>query len=237
MGEMQRALALLLGLLWLPLTAGAADSLTARRRMVQEQILAKGIVDKQILDAFSRVARHLFVAPELRHRAYEDAELPIDEGQTVNRPYTVAIMTAIIAPGLDKKVLEIGTGSGYQAAILAELVNRVYTIDIYKRLTMKARDRIASLGYENVFFKTGDGYQGWEEHAPYDGIIVTCSPDHIPEPLIRQLAVGGKMVIPVSFSRQVQELILVEKEPDGSLKRTSLIPVQFVPMIQRSNDD
>jgi len=237
MGEMQRALALLLCVIWFPLTAGVTGNLSARKRMVREQILAKGIVDSRILDAFSRVARHLFVAPELRHRAYEDAELPIDEGQTVNRPYTVAIMTAIISPGLDKKVLEIGTGSGYQAAILAELVNRVYTIDIYKRLTRKARNRISALGYKNVFFKTGDGYQGWEEHAPYDGIIVTCSPDHIPEPLIRQLAVGGKMVIPVSFSRQVQELILVEKEPDGSLKRTNLIPVQFVPMIQRTDDN
>lgn len=213
------------------------NALEARQRMVQEQILAKGIVDSRILNAFVRVARHLFVAPELRHRAYEDAELPIDEGQTVNRPYTVAIMTAVISPGFEKKVLEIGTGSGYQAAILAELVQKVYTIDIYESLTHKARGRIRSLGYENVFFKTGNGYQGWEEYAPYDGIIVTCSPDHIPEPLIRQLAVGGRMVIPVSFSRQVQELVLVEKEADGRLKRTNLIPVQFVPMIQRRHVD
>lgn len=215
----------------------AQDLIEDRQRMVREQILAKGIVDSRILSAFQRVARHLFVDPELRNRAYEDVELPIDEGQTVNRPYTVAIMTAIIAPGFDKKVLEIGTGSGYQAAILAELVRHVYTIDIYESLTAKARGRIRSLGYDNVFFKTGNGYQGWPEHAPYDGIIVTCSPDHIPEPLIRQLAVGGRMVIPVSFSRQVQELILIEKEADGRLKRTNLIPVQFVPMIQRRHVD
>ncbi|HDP94208.1 MAG TPA: protein-L-isoaspartate(D-aspartate) O-methyltransferase [Candidatus Aminicenantes bacterium] len=225
-------------LILLSLTAPSAENLIgARQRMVQEQILAKGIVDSRILNAFNRVARHLFVDPELRHHAYADVEVPIDEGQTVNRPYTVAIMTAIIAPGFDKKVLEIGTGSGYQAAILAELVKRVYTIDIYGSLTAKARSRIRSMGYDNVSFKTGDGYLGWEEHAPYDGIIVTCSPDHIPEPLIRQLAVGGRMVIPVSFSSQVQELILVEKEADGRLKRTNLIPVQFVPMIQRRHVD
>ena len=234
---MQRLAAVYLCILMVPLLTGAQSSVEARGRMVREQILAKGIVDPRILSAFNRVTRHLFVDPKLRHRAYEDAELPIDEGQTVNRPYTVAIMTAIIAPGFDKKVLEIGTGSGYQAAILAELVKQVYTIEIFERLASKAREKIRSLGYKNVHFRTGNGYQGWEEHAPYDGIIVTCSPDHIPEPLIRQLAVGGRMVIPVSFSRQVQELILIEKAADGRLKRTNLIPVQFVPMIQRRHAD
>ncbi|MDY0297343.1 MAG: protein-L-isoaspartate(D-aspartate) O-methyltransferase [Acidobacteriota bacterium] len=234
---MRRSALLLLLLPTLGAVVTAETAMESRQRMVREQILAKGIVDPRILAAFNRVARHLFVAPLHREQAYADVELPIDEGQTVNRPYTVAIMTAAIAPDERKKVLEIGTGSGYQAAILAELVKQVYTIDIYERLTQKARERIRSLGYDNVFFKTGDGFLGWAEHAPYEGIIVTCSPDHIPEPLIRQLAVGGRMVIPVSFSRQVQELILIEKEADGRLKRTNLIPVKFVPMIQRRHAD
>lgn len=207
-----------------------------RRQMVQQQIRAKGIVETRILNAFSQVARHLFVSPSLRNQAYADKELPIDEGQTVNRPYTVAIMTSIIAPDFNKKVLEIGTGSGYQAAILAELVREVYTIEIKGKLSDKAKRLTRSLGYRNIHFRIGDGYLGWAQHAPYDGIIVTCAPDHIPPPLIRQLAVGGRMVIPVSFSQKVQELILIEKTESGRLKRTNLIPVQFVPLIRRHNE-
>jgi protein-L-isoaspartate(D-aspartate) O-methyltransferase len=206
------------------------DYRVGREEMVREQILQRGITDSRILGAFSRVQRHLFVEPSLRSRAYLDLQLNIGEGQAINKPYIVAIMTYVIAPSYDKKVLEIGTGSGYQAAILAELVKEVYTIEIKKSLALNARKLLDSLSYKNIRFRIGDGYVGWEDHAPYDGIIVTCSPDHIPEPLIDQLAVGGRMVIPVRYSSTVQELILLEKKKDGGLKRINLIPVQFVPL-------
>ncbi len=206
-----------------------------RKNMVEKQILERGITDKRILNAFYKVKRHLFVKPELRHMAYGDYPLPIDENQTISQPYIVAIMTYIIAPEYNKKVLEIGTGSGYQASILAQLVKNVYTIEIKKNLALKAKKLIRSFDYKNIKFKIGDGYLGWKEYAPYDGIIVTCSPDHIPPPLIEQLAVGGRMVIPVSYTSNVQELILIEKDIKGNLKRTDLIPVRFVPLIRNIN--
>ena len=207
-----------------------SDYRAGREEMVQMQILQRGITDSRIVGAFSRVQRHLFVEPNLRSQAYLDLQLNIGEGQAINKPYIVAIMTYVIAPSYDKKVLEIGTGSGYQAAILAELVKEVYTIEIKESLALNARKLLDSLKYKNIRFRIGDGYVGWHEHAPYDGIIVTCSPDHIPEPLIDQLAVGGRMVIPVRYSSTVQELILLEKKRDGGLKRINLIPVQFVPL-------
>ncbi len=206
-----------------------------RREMVNRQIMERGITDRRILDAFSKVKRHLFVNPALRYKAYADCDLPIGEDQTISKPYIVAIMTYVVAPGENKKVLEIGTGSGYQAAILAELVKNVYTIEIMENLSKTARQRLLAMNYKNIGFKAGDGYLGWEEHAPYDAIIVTCAPDHIPQPLIDQLAVGGRMVIPVSYSQTVQELILIEKDKNGNLKRTNLIPVQFVPLIRGKN--
>ncbi len=206
-----------------------------RKNMVEKQILERGITDKRILNAFYKIKRHLFVKPELRHMADGDYPLPIDENQTISQPYIVAIMTYIIAPEYNKKILEIGTGSGYQASILAQLVKNVYTIEIKKNLALKAKKLIQSFGYKNIKFKVGDGYLGWKEYAPYDGIIVTCSPDHIPPPLIEQLAVGGRMVIPVSYTSNVQELILIEKDTKGNLKRTNLIPVRFVPLIRNIN--
>ncbi len=211
------------------------DYTVLRKNMVEKQILERGITDKRILNAFYKVKRHLFVKPELRHMAYGDYPLPIDENQTISQPYIVAIMTYIIAPEYNKKILEIGTGSGYQASILAQLVKNVYTIEIKKNLGLKAKKLIQSLGYKNIKFKIGDGYLGWKEYAPYDGIIVTCSPDHIPPPLIEQLSVGGRMVIPVSYTSNVQELILIEKDTKGNLKRTNLIPVRFVPLIRNIN--
>ena len=211
------------------------DYTILRKNMVEKQILERGITDKRILNAFYKVKRHLFVKPELRHMAYGDYPLPIDENQTISQPYIVAIMTYIIAPEYNKKVLEIGTGSGYQASILAQLVKNVYTIEIKKNLALKAKKLIRSFDYKNIKFKIGDGYLGWKEYAPYDGIIVTCSPDHIPPPLIEQLAVGGRMVIPVSYTSNVQELILIEKDIKGNLKRTDLIPVRFVPLIRNIN--
>ncbi len=206
-----------------------------RQKMVREQIQERGITDPRIRNAFLKVQRHLFVRPEFRPEAYGDFPLPIEEGQTISQPYIVAIMTYVIAPSFNKKVLEIGTGSGYQAAILAELVKDVYTIEIKEKLAREAQKLLGGLGYRNIVFKTGDGYLGWKEHAPFDGIIVTCSPDHIPPPLIEQLARGGRMVIPVSYSSTVQDLLLVEKDANGKLKKTDLIPVQFVPLIRGSD--
>jgi len=198
--------------------------------------LARGITEKNILNAFMKVKRHLFVSPGLKDKAYEDFPLAIGEGQTINEPYIVAIITYAISPDKNKKVMEIGTGSGYHAAILAELVKEVYTIEIKETLAQEAIKRLNSLKYNNIKFKIGDGYHGWPTHAPFDGIIMTSAIDHIPEPLVEQLAVGGRMVIPVSYSSEVQELIIIEKQMNGQLKRINLIPVQFVPLI-RSKDE
>jgi protein-L-isoaspartate(D-aspartate) O-methyltransferase len=213
------------------------DFFMLRKKMIDEQIAARGITEKRLLNAFSKVERHLFVKSEFRKDAYKDSPLDIGEGQTISEPYIVAIMTYAVAPGKDKKVLEIGTGSGYHAAILAELVKNVYTIELIEKLGKEAKDRLDSLGYKNIEFKIGDGTEGWEKYAPYDGIIVTCSEDHIPPPLINQLAVGGRMIIPVSYSSKVQELILIEKDSKGNLKKTNLIPVQFVPLIRGKDEE
>jgi protein-L-isoaspartate(D-aspartate) O-methyltransferase len=209
---------------------------TRRKQMVEEQIFSRGITDKRILDAFIKVRRHLFVEPEWRSKAYDNLNLDIGEGQEMSRPFIVAIMTLAVGPEYNKKVLEIGTGSGYHAAILAELVKHVYTIEVYESLAKKARRRLNSMGYKNIKFKIGNGYKGWEEYAPYDGIIVTCHEDHIPQPLIDQLAVGGRMIIPVSYSSTARELILLEKiDSKGTLKKTHLIPVQSLTMIRGSD--
>jgi len=212
-----------------------ADYARLREKMVQEQILERGIIDARILQAFRAVKRHLFVGPPFRPDGYGDFPLPIGEGQTISQPYIVAIMTYVIAPDFGKKVLEIGTGSGYQAAILAELVREVYTIEIKEQLAEQSKKLLLGLGYRNIRFKVGDGYLGWKEYAPFDGIIVTCAPDHIPPPLTEQLARGGRMVIPISYSSAVQDLILIEKDRGGKLKKTTLIPVQFVPLIRSGN--
>jgi protein-L-isoaspartate(D-aspartate) O-methyltransferase len=208
------------------------DYTAQRKQMVDEQIFHRGITDKRVLDAFFNVKRHLFVKEELRDRAYDDVTLDIGEDQVVSRPYIVAIMTYAVAPDNNKKVLEIGTGSGYHAAVLAELTKSVYTIELLEPLANKARKQLDSMGYKNIEFKIGDGYKGWEKYAPYDGIIVTCSEDHIPQPLINQLAVGGRMIIPVRYAHNIQELILLEKDGRGQLKKTHLIPVQAVPLIR-----
>jgi protein-L-isoaspartate(D-aspartate) O-methyltransferase len=228
----------LLFLLLLPLLLPAkseAEFTAAREKMIKEQILERGITDQRLLDALLKVKRHLFVGPAFQADAYGDFPLPIEEGQTISQPYIVAIMTTVIAPDYKKKVLEIGTGSGYQAAVLAELVREVYTIEIIPQLARKSKKLLEDLGYKNIHCRTGNGYLGWPETAPFDGIIVTCSPDHIPAPLIEQLAVGGRMVIPISYSTTVQDLLLVEKLANGKLKKTNLIPVLFVPMIRAGN--
>lgn len=200
-----------------------------RLQMVEYQLKGRDIVDKKVLDAMLKVERHKFVPKEYQKFAYIDEPLPIGYGQTISQPYIVALMTQLLELKGDEKVLEIGTGSGYQAAILAELCKEVYTIEIIPELAQRAEKLLKELGYKNIFVKVGDGYLGWEEHAPYDAIIVTCAPDHIPQPLIDQLKDGGKMVIPVG--EVFQELVLVEKKKDKVIKK-SIIPVRFVPMVR-----
>lgn len=230
------SLLLLIMLMGCLLPAGQDEFFNLRKEMMETQILSRGITEKSILNAFMRVKRHLFVSPEMRERAYEDLPLAIGEGQTMNKPYIVAIITYAVSPDKSKKVMEIGTGSGYHAAILAELFKEVYTIEIKAKLAKEAIKRLDSQGYTNIKFRIGDGYHGWGEHAPYDGIVMTSAIDHIPEPLVEQLAIGGRMIIPVSYSSEVQELIIIEKQVGGKLKRINLIPVQFVPLI-RSKDE
>jgi len=206
------------------------DFSRARKEMVETQIKARGITDKRVLAAMLKVERHKFVPPEIRHLAYTDQPLPIGEGQTISQPYIVALMTELLKLKGDEKVLEVGTGSGYQAAILAELCKEVYTVEILKPLAERAKKLLKKLGYKNVFVKHGDGFFGWKEHAPFDAIIVTCAPPYIPKPLIEQLAEGGRMVIPVGPEWKWQDLLVIEKIK-GKIKKRKVAPVRFVPMI------
>ena len=199
----------------------------ARKRMVNTQIVARGVSDERVLAAMLKVERHEFVPEYLRAHAYADQPLPIGLAQTISQPYIVALMTELLKLDGYEKVLEIGTGSGYQAAILAELAKEVYTIEILEPLAKRADKLLNDLGYKNITVKSGDGFIGWEEHAPFDGIIVTCAPGEVPEPLIQQLAEGGRMVIPVGD--MWQELKLLEKRK-GKIESKSIIPVRFVPM-------
>ena len=200
-----------------------------RQQMVQNQIESRGISDPEVLAALRKVERHRFVLPEYIQMAYNDSPLPIDEGQTISQPYIVAFMTEALNLIPTDKVLEIGTGSGYQAAILAEITDSVFTIEIFPDLTKKAQAVFIELGYKNIFCKTGDGYQGWPEHAPFDAIIVTCAPSNVPEPLKNQLAEGGRMIIPVD-DVYGQSLVLLEKRK-GRIREARVLPVRFVPMI------
>jgi protein-L-isoaspartate(D-aspartate) O-methyltransferase len=199
-----------------------------RFEMVENQIKNRGVHDKLVLEAMQRVPRHEFVSPEYQQYAYRDHPLPIGEDQTISQPYIVAFMTEALSLKGTEKVLEIGTGSGYQTAILAEIVDLVYSIEIIPSLTERAAYILERLGYKNVNVRTGDGYRGWPELAPFDCIIVTAAPDHIPEPLIAQLKTGGRMIIPVGNFHQ--ELILIEKEKSGKITKKSILPVRFVPM-------
>jgi len=198
-----------------------------RLKMVEEQIALRDVIDGEVLRAMKKVPRHRFVPEHLTDMAYCDTPLPIGMGQTISQPYIVAFMTELLCPVKGMKVLEIGTGSGYQAAVLAEMGAEVYTVEILEPLSLFARSVINGLGYQNVHFRTGDGYLGWEEHAPYDAIIVTAAPGEIPEPLREQLRVGGKMVIPVG--NDMQELVLLTKRKDG-FDEEKVAPVMFVPM-------
>lgn len=221
---------LILGFFILP-SISKDDFFEKRKNMVEFQIKARGIKDERVISAMLKVERHLFVPKDLREFAYEDSPLPIGEGQTISQPYIVALMTEVLNLKKNDKVLEIGTGSGYQAAILAEIAKEVYTIEILPKLAENAERLLKELGYKNIKVKCDDGYLGWEEFSPFDCIIVTCAPEHIPQPLIEQLAEGGRMVIPAG-ERFYQELVLVEKR-EGRIKKRSIIPVLFVPMIRK----
>lgn len=198
-----------------------------RQAMIDNQIKTRGISDQRLLEALNKVERHLFVPEKYRSAAYADQPLPIGENQTISQPYIVALMTELLQLDGDEKVLEIGTGSGYQAAVLSEMAALVFTIEIVEPLAERSRKLLDSLGYDNITLKCGDGYVGWEEQAPFDGIIVTCAPPEIPEPLIEQLADSGRMVVPVG--EFWQELVLIERFGD-EIRRTNIIPVRFVPM-------
>jgi protein-L-isoaspartate(D-aspartate) O-methyltransferase len=196
--------------------------------MVKEQIVERGIRDERVLDAIRAVPRHELVPEPLRPRAYEDRPLPIGHDQTISQPYIVAFMTEQLAPKPADRVLEVGTGSGYQAAVLARLVADVFSIEIVEPLALRAKADLARLGFKNVHVRAGDGYAGWPEEAPFDAIIVTCAPDHVPEPLVKQLRDGGRMVIPVGDLGR-QELYVMEKRGEKLVQR-AVLPVRFVPM-------
>ncbi|MBI4560314.1 MAG: protein-L-isoaspartate(D-aspartate) O-methyltransferase [Candidatus Hydrogenedentes bacterium] len=221
---------------WWALGAEADPYQAERERMVREDI-AKGelwgrtaVKDKKVLAAMREVPRHKFVAAGSEAKAYADRPLPIGYGQTISQPYIVAVMTEHLKVDADDVVLEIGTGSGYQAAVLAEIVKQVYTIEIVKQLGDQAQTRLKTLGYQNAETKVGDGYFGWPEHGPFDAIVVTAAASHIPPPLVEQLKPGGRMVIPVGSPFQVQSLVVVEKRPDGTTTQRELMPVRFVPL-------
>ncbi len=203
------------------------DFKAMREKMVETQIKARGVKDPRVLSALINVERHRFVPEKYLNSAYSDQPLPIGEGQTISQPYIVALMTELLELKGNERVLEIGTGSGYQAAILGELAEEVYTIEIIEPLASMAKKRLSELGYQNVKVKAGDGYLGWPEVAPFDAIIVTAAPDHIPKPLIEQLKEGGRMVVPVGT--HTQELKKVVKR-SGKIETTNVIPVIFVPM-------
>ncbi len=212
-----------------PSTGGPDRYLAARQKMVEQDIRGRGVANPAVLDAMSRVPRHEFVPPEYLASAYADHPLPIGYGQTISQPYIVAAMTDLLQVKPDSTVLEIGTGSAYQAAILAELTSQVYTVEIVEELCVQARSRLADMGYRNVEVICGDGYYGWPDKAPYDAIVVTCAPDHIPQPLVSQLADGGRMVIPVGPPGMYQVLWVIERRGQ-EITSEQVMDVAFVPL-------
>lgn len=224
--------ALLLVLAWGFSLSAQEDQYRAARAAMVDLIAAHGVRDSATLDAMRTVPRHEFVPSEARHLAYGDHPLRIELGQTISQPYIVAYMTEVLEVRPGMKVLEVGTGSGYQAAVLAEIGVRVFTVEIFEPLANSARARLERLGYHNVTVRHGDGYLGWEEEAPFDAIIVTAAPDHIPPALPDQLKEGGQLVIPVGSEYGIQHLILGKKQPDGTLTTRQLLPVRFVPLLR-----
>lgn len=209
---------------------GVENPAEGRRLMVEQQIIARGVKDPRVLDAMRAVPRHLFVPEALVPEAYGDYPLPIGHGQTISQPYIVALMTELLRVEPGHKILEIGTGSGYQAAVLAHITSNVFTIEIVRELADGARPLLVKLGFPPGRVICGDGYAGLPAEAPFDGIIVTAAPDHVPTPLVEQLRPGGRLVLPVGEVFGHQELKVIEKGQDGTLKETSIIPVRFVPL-------
>lgn len=211
------------------LISAEEDFLMQRKKMVESQIMKRGVHDQRVLDAILKVERHIFVPRELKELAYTDQPLPIGKGQTISQPYIVALMSELAEIKSNDRVLEIGTGSGYQAAILAELSKEVYTIEIIPELAEKAEGLLRGLGYKNIKVKQGDGYLGWPEYAPFDAIIVTAAPPEVPEELVNQLSEGGRMVIPVGeMGNQMLRLLIKQS---GKVVEKDVIPVRFVPMV------
>ena len=206
------------------------ERIVERARMVDWQIETRAIKDPNVLSAMRTVPRHAFVRSTEQRSAYNDNPLPIDYEQTISQPYIVAFMTDALKLTRSSKVLEIGTGSGYQAAVCAEIAQEVYTIEIVEELAKSAKERLKELGYRNVFAKAGDGYFGWPEHAPFDAIIGTAAAGRIPEPLIEQLKPGGRMILPYGNPRGFQSLVVITKDKDGNISRKNVMPVRFVPM-------
>ncbi len=207
----------------------------ARASMVENQLKSRGISDLSVLDVMGKMPRHLFVDPSLQERAYVDSPLPIAEGQTISQPYVVALMTESLKLEGSERVLEIGTGSGYQAAVLAEICEEVYTIEIREGLAKSAEERLESLGYDNVQVKWADGYFGWEEYAPFDAIIITCAVNHVPPYLLQQLKEGGRLILPLGSTAYYQTLTLIEKSGE-ELTVTHITSVVFVPMIGEAQE-
>lgn len=210
-----------------PTPDSGRDFKAMREKMVETQIKSRGVKDERVLSAMLKVERHRFVPTEFESKAYADQPLPIGEGQTISQPYIVALMTELLELKGGEKVLEVGTGSGYQAAILAELAKEVYTVEIIEPLASSAKNLLLDLGYKNIHVRPGDGYLGWPEAAPFDAIIVTCAPDHIPQPLLGQLREGGRLVVPVgTHSQELKKII----KRSGKIETADVIPVIFVPM-------
>lgn len=221
------------------ITATEDDYANQREKMLRvieadvhatSKYLKKESLNPKVIEAMETVPRHALVPFRQRKYAYLNRPLPIGYGQTISQPYIVAIMTDLLNPKPNHKVLEIGTGSGYQAAILSRLVQKVYTIEIIEALGKRAQKDISELGYTNIEMRIGDGYYGWEEHAPFDGIVVTAAASHVPPPLIQQLKPGGRMIIPVGSRFLTQQLLLVTKDEKGTLSTRQILPVQFVPL-------
>jgi protein-L-isoaspartate(D-aspartate) O-methyltransferase len=208
----------------------------SREEMVRNQLAAGGIRNPEVLQAMTEVPRHEFVPASLRPYAYADGPLPIGHGQTISQPFIVAYMTQALELSKEDTVLEVGTGSGYQAAILGKLAKEVYTIEIVPPLAESAKVILSKLGFENVHVRLGDGYLGWPEKAPFDAIIVTCAPDHVPEPLVSQLKEGGRLVIPVGTAGGIQQLVLLKKR-NGQISKEKMLDVRFVPMTGKTMDE
>jgi protein-L-isoaspartate(D-aspartate) O-methyltransferase len=213
------------------------DYAADRERMVRSQIQdpydsRPAVSDASVLRAMRNVPRHLLVPDDCVSIAYEDRPLPIGHGQTISQPYIVAFMTELLRSKPEHVVLEVGTGSGYQAAVLAELVERVYSVEIVEPLAVLARQRLEALGYDNIVVRAGDGYQGWPEHAPFDSIIVTAAPEQVPQTLVEQLKPGGRLVLPVGPAWQTQYLVVVDRHPDGEIEQREVMAVGFVPLVR-----